>query len=263
MPAPMLPSSAPRSRSPPAFHPDGSSFPACRARVTCGSRRTRAFTSPPGVLEMEVSWADPAHRFYTGTSVGDEHQGVQHIGFLRDMGDGAHETIVIRYPEGRLAFQARMPKGWDSQCEVRIVSLRQGTALWRAYEHVPGAPPVSLALTVAAPPRPVPAVLHSTIGFVPVLHAVAQRVAGWVFAPYDRLDAFELDPVKPHPVAWVSTDGRLIEPNALTAWGAQLHFHLLSSTSSSETWVWDSSNGARPFLATTGEGPGQVGRPRD
>ena len=66
-------------------------------------------TTAPGVLEMENNWAEYAHRFCTGTALGDSWQGKQHLANLRDLGNGINEVAIVRLPDNQTVFQARFP----------------------------------------------------------------------------------------------------------------------------------------------------------
>jgi hypothetical protein len=217
-------------------------------------------TTPPGVLEMEVNWAGPAHRFYSGTAVGDEFEGVQYIGFLRDMGNKVQEVVVFRYPEARTVSRARLPSGFQSKCGVRIAAIRQGVGHFYGFQSTAGLEPATYVLAVGTPPNGAPDAIHVAVESPgPQEFAAAREAVGWVHAPNNRLDAFELNPIKKHLYAWTSTDGRTVQSDTLTGWDKALFFGLWSGPPTSEIWSWDPSHGAEPFLKTTGLQVGQIG----
>jgi hypothetical protein len=217
-------------------------------------------TTPPGVLEMEVNWADPAHRFYSGTAVGDDFDGVQHIGFLRDMGDDVQDVVVFRYPDARTVFRALLPSGFSTKCGARLAGIRQATAHYYAFESAPDLAPRAFVLAINTPPAPVPRLIHVAVESPgPQIFGTGRGTVGWVHAPNNRLDAFELSPVKKHLYAWTSTDGRGIQSDTLSGWDNALYFALSNSLTVSEMWTWNPQGGAGVFLSTTGTGPGEIG----
>lgn len=211
-------------------------------------------TTPPGVLELEHNWGDPARRIFSGSAVGGAHQGTQHVSFRRGVAKDVYELVTIRLPDNVPVFHARQ---YDKVCSLRARSISNGSALHLGWERSPGLTERAVGLFVTTDDGSTSTVHWELSGTIIQGFALSSDIAAWIRAPNTQIDVFPRSGGAPVFGAWVSS-GITTQESSLVASGSALFFSPRTVTWS-EVWVWTPGQEARAFIARQGDAPGQVG----